>query len=383
MARKSTTTLLLQQLGLLLLVLASLPSPSQQSQAFFENWLGENSMQYGTPTMDTPSIAADVVTANATAIYMGIDPAGGDGKHRTIADALAVVPDVNNTKRYVFSLKPGHVFREKVVVGKSKRYVTFKSDPANPAVVVWNDTAATPGKDGEPLAVVGSATVTIEAANFIANGVVFKNDGPIGGKQGASFFNCTIEDGQGVLYDEMGTHYFKNCTINSGVDTIFSFGRSFYDDCRVISKQNPGDAAVATARTMERPRSHTKQINSTWNGFAFHNCIIEAGGANDKVYLGRAWEDSSFVVYTYSKIANEIVPIGYDDHGSIQKPPQGSGVYYGVYNCSGPGLDASKKMGWAKELADGDVPYAYSYYAFVDGESWVVPRPADHLEIHM
>uniref|UniRef100_A0A0E0J562 pectinesterase n=1 Tax=Oryza nivara TaxID=4536 RepID=A0A0E0J562_ORYNI len=380
----TTKTQLLMKLGLLLLALASQPSPSQQSQAFFEIWLGQNSMQYGTPTMDTPSIAGDIVAANATAVHAAVDPAGGGKQYRTIADALAAVPDANNTRRYVFRLKPGQVFREKVAVGEGKRYVTFESDPANPAVVVWNNTAATPGKDGKPLGAAGSATVAIEASNFIANGVVFKNDGPTGGKQGqtvvlrvaekrASFFNCTIEGGQGVLYDEMGTHYFRNCTINGGVDAIFGFGRSFYDDCRIDLQARPRRAHGASDK---RPPSHTKQINSTWNGFAFHNCVIETGGADDKVYLGRAWEDSSFVAYTYSKIANEIVPIGYDDHGNIQKPPQGSGFYYGVYNCSGLGLDASKKMGWAEEIAD-------SYYAFVDGESWVVPRPADHIEIHM
>jgi pectinesterase len=170
----TTKTQLLMKLGLLLLALASQPSPSQQSQAFFEIWLGQNSMQYGTPTMDTPSIAGDIVAANATAVHAAVDPAGGGKQYRTIADALAAVPDANNTRRYVFRLKPGQVFREKVAVGEGKRYVTFESDPANPAVVVWNNTAATPGKDGKPLGAAGSAIVAIEASNFIANGVVFK-----------------------------------------------------------------------------------------------------------------------------------------------------------------------------------------------------------------
>uniref|UniRef100_A0A0D3HPM4 Uncharacterized protein n=1 Tax=Oryza barthii TaxID=65489 RepID=A0A0D3HPM4_9ORYZ len=91
--------------------------------------------RYDTPTMDTPPIAGDIVAANATAVHAA-----------------------------------------KVAVGEGKRYVPFESDPANPAVVVWNDTAATPGKDGEPLGAAGSATVAIEASNFIANGVVFKRN---------------------------------------------------------------------------------------------------------------------------------------------------------------------------------------------------------------
>lgn len=135
-------------------------------------------------------------------------------------------------------------------------------------------------------------------------------------------------------YDDDGQHYFKECTINGGADVIFGFGRSFYDDCRIISKKDPATVVYSTTQAQAQRAPKYDGLDGTTNpaflGFSFHNCTIEAGaGADDKVYLGRAWEDSSFVAYTYSKIANEIVPIGYDDHGNIQKPPQG---YVLIYN---------------------------------------------------
>jgi pectin methylesterase-like acyl-CoA thioesterase len=48
--------------------------------------------------------------------------------------------------------------------------------------------------------------------------------------------------------------------------------------------------------------------NPAFLGFSFHNCTIEAGagdsgGADDKVYLGRAWDDSSFVVFSNTMMA--------------------------------------------------------------------------------
>uniref|UniRef100_I1R1X3 Pectinesterase n=1 Tax=Oryza glaberrima TaxID=4538 RepID=I1R1X3_ORYGL len=49
-----------------------------------------------------------------------------------------------------------------------------------------------------------------------------------------------------------------------------------------------------------------------------------------------------------------------------------SGAYYGVYKCSGPGLEASKKMGWAKELTDG---FPYANQEFISGETWILPPP--------
>ncbi|KAF0896208.1 hypothetical protein E2562_019694 [Oryza meyeriana var. granulata] len=186
-----------------------------------------------------------------------------------------------------------------------------------------------------------------------------------------------VNGGQGALYDDKGLHYFKECTINGGVDAIFGFGRSFYDGCRAVVSKPAATATVPTAppQRAAKNKAAAEEANTVDSGFAFYNGTIKAGGATpgDKVYLGRAWDDSSFVVYFTTKMANEVVPIGYECW-SIQKPADG-GVYYGVYKRSGPGLDASKKMGWAKELDDGQA-FAYEFIDFVEGATWILPQPA-------
>uniref|UniRef100_J3NA10 pectinesterase n=2 Tax=Oryza brachyantha TaxID=4533 RepID=J3NA10_ORYBR len=380
--RMSTSTPVVLLLGLA--VLAALPSPSSQqpeSEKALQSWIGWNDQLYNSPMAeDPPPLNGDLVAANNSIVRVAVD--GG-----SIADALAAVPN-GNTKRYIFSLKPGAVFREKVVVEKGRRFVTFKSDPANPAVVVWNDTAATLGKDGKPLGAVGSATLAVKAEYFLAYGVVFKNDGQsAGAKRGqtvavrvagsmAAFYNCTIDGGQGALYDDEGQHYFKDCTINGGADAIFGFGRSLYAGCRVVATQ--ATPAVPTA-----PPQRASKVNRTGenggagpnpiaNGFSFVNCTVEAAaGAGDKVYLGRAWGDSSYFVYVNTKMANEVVPIGYDRR-SLQQPAQGTGAYYGVFNCTGPGFDASTKMGWPKKTDSG---FPYDDIDFIDGTKWILPQP--------
>ncbi|BAT15130.1 Os11g0659700 [Oryza sativa Japonica Group] len=307
MTRKS---LLFLQLGLL--VAASLPPASKQMEVSLKKWLADNQLLYTTPDAEDTAMDAGVVAASKAQVHVGVDPAGsgsGGGKRRTIAAALAGVPDSGGgePKSYELSLKPGQVFREKVVVGKGKAYVTLKSDPANPAVIVWNDTAATLGKDGEPLGHVRSATLTVEADNFVASGVVIKNDAPSGLEGGktvalrvagtkASFFKCTIEaGGQGAVYVRR-----RRAALLQGV----------HHQRRRRRHLRFREYSTTQAQAQRAPKYDGLDgtTNPAFLGFSFHNCTIEAGagdsgGADDKVYLGRAWDDSSFVVFSNTMMA--------------------------------------------------------------------------------
>ena len=61
-----------------------------------------------------------------------------------------------------------------MLVPYTKHFVTFLGDPKHPPVIMWNDTAATHGKDGVPVGTVGSATVAVESDYFLASGIVFR-----------------------------------------------------------------------------------------------------------------------------------------------------------------------------------------------------------------
>lgn len=64
--------------------------------------------------------------------------------------------------------------REKVLVPYTKPFITFLGNPKNPPVIMWDDRAATHGKDGKPVGTVGSATVAVESDYFMASGIVFR-----------------------------------------------------------------------------------------------------------------------------------------------------------------------------------------------------------------
>uniref|UniRef100_A0A0D9Y0F6 Pectinesterase n=1 Tax=Leersia perrieri TaxID=77586 RepID=A0A0D9Y0F6_9ORYZ len=300
--------------------------------------------------------------------------ADGKGKFKTISDAVKAVPE-KNKKRVILDIRPG-TYKEKVVIPYTKPFITLVGNPKSPATITWDDTAATRGKDGAPVGTVGSATVAVEADYFVASGIVFKNNAPMAapGQKGGqavalrvfgskvAFYNCTIAGGQDTLYDHKGLHYFKNCVIQGSVDFIFGFGRSLYEDCTIVSVTK--QVAVLTAQ--QRSKSIAEAIDT---GFSFLRCKITGIG---QIYLGRAWGDSSRVVYSYTTMGKEVVPVGWDGW-NIQKPEH-SGIYYGEYKCSGPGALPSKRIGWSLVLNDVQAkPFTGTH--FIYGHSWILPPP--------
>ncbi|XP_044978897.1 putative pectinesterase 63 [Hordeum vulgare subsp. vulgare] len=371
----------------LVALVASLPSASPATAGTagaFDNWLSANQKDFAITQAlyakkavgDTGnSIDESLAKAEDNKTTFVVDPKGG-GDYKTITAALEAVPE-GNTRRVILDLKPGE-YREKIFINISKPYITFKSDPKNPAIIAWNDIAATLGKDGKPVGTVGSTTVAVESDYFMAYGVVFKNDAPTakpGAKGGqavalrtfgtkAAFYNCTIDGGQDTLYDHKGLHYFKDCLIRGSVDFIFGFGRSFYENCRIVSIVK--EIAVLTAQ--QRTKTIEGAIES---GFSFKNCTIMSEGGGD-IYLGRAWGDSSRVIYAYTEMSKEVVPVGWD--GWEVKQPESSGIYYGEFKCSGPGSDARKRVGWAVDLTEAQAkPFMGTHYVF--GDSWILPPP--------
>ncbi|CAN6348059.1 unnamed protein product [Urochloa humidicola] len=358
---------------------ANLP-PGSAGPGSFGEFLVENVEKYNVDRQiyaakvsGKPAVDGQLSAAEAGAVRYVVSP-DGKGKFRTITDAIKAVPD-NNKKRVILDIRPG-TYKEKVAIPYTKHFITFLGDPKHPPIITWDDTAATRGKDGQPVGTVGSATVAVESDYFLASGIIFRNHAPMaapGAKGGqavalrvfgtkAAFYNCTIDGGQDTLYDHKGLHYFKSCIIRGSVDFIFGFGWSLYEDCQIISVTK--QIAVLTAQ------QRTKSIVDAYeSGFSFLRCKVFGMG---QIYLGRAWGDSSRVVYAYTEMGKEVVPVGWD--GWNIAAPQKTGVYYGEYKCSGPGAISQKRIGWSLILNDVQAkPFTGTH--FVYGDSWILPPP--------
>uniref|UniRef100_A0A7I4DIC3 Pectinesterase n=1 Tax=Physcomitrium patens TaxID=3218 RepID=A0A7I4DIC3_PHYPA len=231
----------------------------------------------------------------------------GGGGYQKVQDAIDAAPQGTRT---VIQINPG-TYREKILVPKSK-ILTFQGIE-NP-ILSWGDTANSAGSTQS------SASTTIMADDFIANGIIFQNTAPappggaigrqavamrIAGDKGA-FYDCKFYGAQDTLYDQEGRHYFKNCYIEGSIDFIFGDGKSIYQNCHLNSIAHPGSGSL-TAQ---------KRSGDEDTGFSFVGCSITGTGP---IYLGRAWGPSSRVVFIQCYISDIILPEGWYDWGDSSR----------------------------------------------------------------
>lgn len=265
------------------------------------------------------------------------------------------------------------VYREKVLIPKTKDFITLIGDSSgNGTVIVWNDTAATINPQTEhPLRTFNSSTVAINAEFFVARNIIFANDAPppeqgeVGGQavalritgDYAAFYNCKFLGHQDTLYDQKGRHYFKSCFIQGSVDFIFGNGRSLYKDCYV--------RALATSYvSVGSVTAQKRGANKFDSGFTFLRCNLTG---DNSVYLGRAWGNNSRVVFAYTWMDDIVVPEGWNDWGI---PSRERTVFYAEFECSGPGSNNNTRVPWARHLTPLEAQPFLSV-AFINGDNWL------------
>ncbi|KAH7315590.1 hypothetical protein KP509_21G056200, partial [Ceratopteris richardii] len=341
-----------------------LPSrPEQLTDEFFtkvlklkkNSTLYKQAHKYAIPSVDI---------AGADVIIVSKD---GSGEFSTVQAAIDSVP-VQNTKRVVIYIKRG-VYREKVFIPSTKPFITLKGENSAITYIQWDDNASTVGKDGKQLGTYGSASVTVKADDFMALDISFKNTAPPPEKSGAvgkqavalliegdraAFYRCSFYGAQDTLYDKQGRHYYYKCYIEGSVDFIFGDARSLFVKCHLHSIATP-DGAI-TAQNRLQPTENT--------GYSFAYCMVTGTGS---IYLGRAWGAFSKVVFAYTYLDNIIRPEGWNDW-SI--PSNQQKVFYGEYQCFGPGANSSGRVKWSKQLTP-EQAKPFLSVAFIDGKQWL------------
>ncbi|CAN0909151.1 Putative pectinesterase 11 [Linum grandiflorum] len=286
--------------------------------------------------------------------------APGRGDFETIQEAIDSVPS-NNSELVFIWVKPG-VYVEKVVVPKDKPFVTLGGTKAaaNETVVTWNE------KGG----IFESATFSVLAPYFVARYLTIQNTFGSGGKavalrvsgDKAAFYDCRILSYQDTLLDDNGSHYYRNCYIEGATDFICGDASSLFEvryiKCHIHSLSKHNGSITA----------HDRDSESDQTGYVFLGCKVTGVGAT---LLGRAWGSYSRVVYAYSYLASNVLPIGWSDWGDKSKQRT---VFYGEYKNYGPGADRSKRVAWSKKLAIDEVS-GFLSKNMIGGRSWIRPKP--------
>ncbi|KAJ7563816.1 hypothetical protein O6H91_03G126700 [Diphasiastrum complanatum] len=280
----------------------------------------------------------------------------GNADYATIQAAIDAVP-LFNTRRITIFVSAGVYQYVEIFLGGAGSAVTK---------IVWHDTASTVDGRGSFIGTFQSASVAINAPNFIARGITFKNSASLN-HQGVApgqavalqvsgdmtaFYDCHFIGCQDTLYDRQGRHYFRDCYIEGSIDFIFGDGRSLYKDCELHAT----GSGWLTAQKRQDPTENT--------GFSFVNCRVTGAGL---FYLGRAWGPFSRVVFLFSFIENIITPSGWDDWGD---PSRDRTVFYGQYRCSGPGANVKDRVAWSYALTEAEAE-PFMDANFIDGHDWL------------
>ncbi|XP_037481304.1 probable pectinesterase 66 [Triticum dicoccoides] len=306
-----------------------------------------------------------------------VDQHGG-GDYWTVQSAVDAVPYGNSQWVRIY-VKQGS-YREKVTIPSQKGFILLQGDGSFNTDINFDGHGY--GTDAPGIPITGrnrrnltdisptytSATFRVNADNFVARNIAFKNtfNGGhpavgvlIDGDKGA-FYDCAFHGFQDTLCDLMGRHYFRRCLVEGGVDFIFGYGQSIYEDCTLVSNmpawsQQPG---WVTAHGRAGGRSAA---------------LVFKGGAitgSGRQYLGRAWNEQATVVFFQVNMAGIVVPQGWDKWTPGQDVSQ---VTFAEVGCSGPGSGTAGRVPWEKHMSYAEVQ-RFVDIRFID-DGWLSNQP--------
>ncbi|KAE8670368.1 condensin-2 complex subunit H2-like [Hibiscus syriacus] len=294
----------------------------------------------------------------------------GSGKYNSIVKALAEVPP-KNIQRFVIYIKAG-VYNEKVDIPKSATNVMFIGDGPTKTIITNNISFVR-----NKIATFHTATVAVNAKNFIAKDIGFENTAGYEGEQAVAlrasgdlgvFYNCHFNGYQDTLYPQKEMQFFRDCVITGTIDFIFGDSRVVFQNCQmIVRKPGPKQNCMVLAQG--------KQFDKSKGGFVLHNCTIS--GDKDyipvkninKAYLNRPWKPLATVIIIQSNIADIIAPEGYVP----MHPGMGEATSYFVeLGNRGPGskTDGRVKWGGIKQV-DLNTAKTFTPGAFLQSNTWI------------
>ncbi|MCR5840687.1 MAG: hypothetical protein K6G86_01265 [Bacteroidales bacterium] len=284
----------------------------------------------------------------------------GRGDYLTVQAAIDAAPDALHDGQYTILIKPG-VYRERVVIPWNKRHLLLKGLDAANTVIVYGNYASLPwGNAPGTVGTSGSATLFVHAEDVTLEDLTVENDAGRVGQAVALFTNgdgftarrCRFLGNQDTLYtfgkySEDGNHIrnsFFDCYIEGTTDFIFGSSTAWFERCEIRSK---ADSYVTAASTLQGQPF----------GYVFKDCRLTADPGVTKVYLGRPWRPYAQTVFLNCELGGHIRPEGWHNWG---KESNEQTAFYAEYGCTGPGSDASARVGWSHQLTPAEAA-RYTY----------------------
>ncbi|EEE67729.1 hypothetical protein OsJ_25409 [Oryza sativa Japonica Group] len=309
-----------------------------------------------------------------------VDHQGG-GDFTLVQSAVNSVPDGN--RDWIKIHVNAGSYEEKVTIPSQKQFIVLEGDGS------WNTEITFAGhahasidellnhgySDVGGSATFDSSTFIVLADNFVARSISFRNTynkydkskpvqavaALIGGDRSA-FYDCAFYGFQDTLCDLKGRHYFHHCYVRGGVDFIFGYGQSIYDNCTLESNMPPPPSPQQPGWVT----AHARVTDADPGGLVFKGGSLLGSGQQ---YLGRAWNQFATVVFYQVSMTNIVVPQGWQPWNS----PNVSTITFAEAGCEGPGANKTGRVAWEKQLDDDQV-HKFVDISFID-DGWLSQQP--------
>ncbi|XP_068634635.1 pectinesterase 2-like [Aristolochia californica] len=269
----------------------------------------------------------------------------GSGNYRTIREALDAAGMRRRTGRFIIYVKAG-TYQEYLVVGVNLNNIMLVGDGREKTIITGSRSADRGGHG-----TYGSATVGVNANDFIAQGITFRNTAGPQNYQAvalrstghrAVFYQCGFEGYQDTLYAHAQDQFYRDCEIYGTVDFIF------------------GNAPVVIQNSViyvRRPLSHQKNTITAHGrngarentGIIIQNSRIMAADdlrpvlGSVQTFLGRPWQKYSRTVYINCVFDDLVDPAGWLEwNGDFALAT----LFYGEYRNSGAGASTARRVKW-------------------------------------
>uniref|UniRef100_A0A0D9X2C2 Pectinesterase n=1 Tax=Leersia perrieri TaxID=77586 RepID=A0A0D9X2C2_9ORYZ len=291
-----------------------------------------------------------------------VDQQGG-GDFKFVQSAVNFVPD-GNREWIRIHVKAG-IYKEKITIPRGKPFILLEGDGSWNTQLAFDSHAHSTvkrtikdlfGSSGNVTTspTFESATFIVLADNFIARNIAFKAVAALVGGNKSAFYDCAFYDFQDTLCDFIGRHYFHRCFIKGGVDFIFGYGQSIYDNCTLESN-------MPSSWMLEQPgwvTAYARPSADAPGGLVFKGGSLRGAG---RQYLGRAWNEFATVIFYQMSMTDIVVPQGWQSWDSSNV----SSITYAEVGCEGPGANKTGRVPWEKELDEEQVQ-KYVDITFID-----------------
>ena len=304
--------------------------------------------------------------------------ADGSGQFKTVQEAVASAPDGNVR----IAIKPGE-YRNPITIGANGVELRGLGKTPEDVVLVYDNSAGTPGPDGRQLGTGRSGTIMLTGDDFYAENLTIANDfekrheRSNQGSQAVAlhvtgdrevFRKVRFLGFQDTLYADSklchapgtpgishpneqvrssGTpichaarQYYADCYIEGHVDFIFGDAKAVFDRCEIHTMPHVMDTITAQSRL--RPEEDS--------GYVFRDCTVTGDPGSQDILLGRPWRAYSTVVFLNTDFKAPLDPAGWKEwNGALATSD------YEEYNSHGMAGDVTKRIAPSKQITAADI----------------------------